>query len=182
MQGLRLFPNYHGYALDDSRFARLIDLAGQRGLLVQIALGLEDDRSQNPALATPLVQAAPLTDVVQNFPMARVMLLNSAPRVLGGNNPLLARLVAAGVRFEIATLEGVAGIQSLLQKMPDIRLCFGSHTPYFYFEAALLKLQESDLTATQLAAIRFGNAQAALKVGRASARSLFESAPREKAG
>jgi len=182
MPGVRLHPNYHGYTLDDARFVRLIDLAAQRGLLVQIALVLEDDRSQNPALAAPPVQAAPLADVVQNFPTARVMLLNSAPRVLGGNTPLLARLVAAGVRFEIATLEGVAGIQSVLQKMPDIRLCFGSHAPYFYFEAALLKLQESALTADQLAAIRFGNARAALKAGRASARSLLEQPVPDKAG
>src|SRR3954471_11866689 len=27
MKGLRLFPSYHGYALDDARFGRLIELA-----------------------------------------------------------------------------------------------------------------------------------------------------------
>ena len=163
MAGLRLFPNYHGYALDDPRFARLIELATKRGLLLQIALALEDDRSQNPVLQMPPVAAAPLADVVGKFPQARVMLLNSGSRVLAGNNALLSRLVAAGnALFEIATLEGVAGIETLLKAVPGIRLAFGSYAPFFYFEAALLKLQESALSPGQLAAIRSGHARAAL--------------------
>jgi hypothetical protein len=162
MPGVRLFPNYHGYALDDPRFARLLDLAGQRKLLVQIALSLEDDRSQNPALAAPFVQAPPLVDVLPKFPHARVMLLNGTSRILAGSNPLLQRLTHAGALFEIATLESVAGIETLLERVPNARLAFGSHTPYFYFEAALLKLQESVLNPDQLAAVRHGHARAAL--------------------
>jgi predicted TIM-barrel fold metal-dependent hydrolase len=44
-----------------------------------------------------------------------------------------------------------------------VRLMFGSQLPFFYFEAALLKLQESALTGDQLAAIMHGNARAALQ-------------------
>ena len=161
MSGVRVFPNYHGYALDDARFARVVDLCGQRRLLLQISLSIEDDRSQNPALTAAPVVPAPLAGVVEKFPAARVMVLNSGYRVLSGA-PLVQRLVKAGVWFEIATLEGVAGIGSLLQKHPQMRLTFGSHAPYFYFEAALLKLQESALTAAQLDAIRFGHAREAL--------------------
>ena len=163
MAGVRLFPSYHGYTLDDARFARLLDLSVQRRLLVQIVLSIEDDRSQNPVLTAAPVQAAPLVEVMQRIPAARVMLLNSTSRVLAASNPLLKRLVAAGAWFEIATLEGVAGIEALLGNVPTLRLAFGSHTPYFYFEAALLKLQESELTPEQLAAVRYGNARAALK-------------------
>lgn len=167
MAGVRLFPNYHGYALDDAHFARLIDLAAQRGLLVQVVVGIEDDRSQNPELDAPPVNVAPLAEVVATFPQARVMLLNGGTRIFN-TAPLLQRLHAAGVRFEIATLEGVAGIAALLRKAPDLELCFGSHVPYFYFESALLKLQESSLTAEQLAAVRF-SAATKLKANRNSA-------------
>ena len=162
MPGLRLFPNYHGYTLDDPRFVRLVERAGQRRLLIQIALSLEDDRSQNPMLTATPVAAAPLADLLGRFPAARVMLLNASSRVLGPNNPLLSRLAQAGVYFETATLEGVAGIESLLQKAPGLRLAFGSHTPFFYFESALLKLQESALTPAQLQAVTAGHAEAAL--------------------
>lgn len=162
MPGLRLFPNYHGYTLDDPRFARLLDLAGQRGLLVQIALSIEDERSQNPVLAAAPVVVAPLVDLVQKFSRARVMLLNGSARVLGNGTPLFQRLVAAGIYFETAMLEGVAGIEAWLRRAPGVRLAFGSHAPYFYFESALLKLQESALSPEQLAAVCHGHARAAL--------------------
>ena len=162
MRGVRLFPSYHGYTLDDPRFKRLLDLAGARRLLVQIAINLEDERSQNPALTAPPVAAAPLVDALAAAPGARVMLLNATSRILAPNNPLLQRLAAAGVILEIATLEGAAGIETLLRARPDLRLTCGSHTQYFYFEAALLKLQESELTAEQLTAVRHATATAAL--------------------
>ncbi len=162
MPGVRLFPNYHRYGLDDARFARLLELATQRRLLVQIALMLEDDRSQNPMLTAAPVQAAPLVETISRVQGARVMLLNSGSRVLGTGAPLLQRLTNAGVLFELATLEGVAGLEHALKNVPAIRIAFGSHSPYFYFESALLKLQESLLTSAQLADIRHGHARAAL--------------------
>lgn len=164
MPGVRLFPNYHGYALDDPRFARLVELSVSRRLLVQIALSLEDDRSQNPALTALPVPPAPLADLVTKFPAARFMLLNGSSRLFGTSIPLLQRLAKNRVWVEIATLETVAGIAALLQRVPDLKLCFGSHTPYFYFEAALLKLQESALTPEQLAAVSHLHARAALEV------------------
>lgn len=161
MPGIRLHPNYHGYTLEDPRFGRLLELAAQRRLLVQIAVQLEDNRSQNPVLAAAPVQVAPLVEVIAKAPGARVMLLNAGSPIFGGA-PLLQKLTKAGVLFEIATLEGVAGIEGLYQRVPEIRVCFGSHVPYFYFEAALLKLQESALTPEQLTAVQSGNARSAL--------------------
>jgi len=162
MPGVRLLPNYHGYALDDPRFARLLDLATQRRLLVQIAVTMEDDRSQNPAFTAAPVLPAPLADLVERNRAARVMLLNATSRLLAASNPFLKRLTAAGVAVETATLEGAAGIEGLLKAVPGLPLAFGSHAPYFYFEAALLKLQESALTPEQLRAIRSGTARSAL--------------------
>jgi predicted TIM-barrel fold metal-dependent hydrolase len=164
MRGLRLFPNYHGYSLDDARFVQLVELATRRGLLVQIAVSVEDDRSQDPVLRVAPVVVAPLADIVERNPKTRAMILNGAgaSRILTVGNPLLRRLAVAGVLFETATLEGVAGIEALLAIVPHLRLTFGSHSPYFYFEAALLKLQESALTSGQLMAIRSGCARTAL--------------------
>lgn len=165
MAGIRLFPNYHGYALDDPRFRQLLEKTAERGLLVQIAMSVEDDRSQNPALKAAPVPVAPLPDLLAKVPAARVMLLNAFSRAIGGNYAMLRKLTEAKVGFEIATLELASGIEILLRSVPGIRLMFGSHSPYYYFEAALLKLQESALTSAQLAAICSGAADALLPAG-----------------
>ncbi len=162
MPGLRLYPGYHGYTLENPAFAALLAAAAARGLLVQIALTIEDERSQSPVLTSPYVTAAALPELVQKIPGARVQLLNATSRLLVPANPLLARCAATGIGVELATLESVAGAEGLLGKLPGLRLCFGSHSPYFYFESALLKLQESLLSSAQLAAIRVGHARTLL--------------------
>jgi predicted TIM-barrel fold metal-dependent hydrolase len=156
MRGIRLLPNYHGYALDDPRFARLLARATELNLLVQIALVQEDDRTQLPLAKAAPTDIAALPALLKQQPRARVQLLN-AFRTLRGK-PVLD-LAALGVRFEIATLESVAGIGTLLKQLAPDRLCFGSHAPFYYFESAQLKLQESALSPEQLAAITHDNAR-----------------------
>jgi predicted TIM-barrel fold metal-dependent hydrolase len=156
MPGVRLLPNYHGYTLGDERFARLLALAAELKLLVQIALVQEDDRTQLPLAKAAPTDLAPLPALLKQFPTARVQLLN-AFRTLRGK-PVLD-LAALGARFEIATLEGVEGVGKMLQQLPADRLCFGSHAPFYYFESAKLKLQESILSESQLAAVASANAR-----------------------
>jgi len=158
MPGIRLHPNYHGYKLDEPVFARLLQLASDRDLIVQIALRMEDVRTQHRLLAVADVDATPLVKLLPELPRARVVLLNS----LSGLRPdVLDKLVAAGqVAVEIAMLEQVAGIEKLLQHVPVERVLFGSYFPFFAFESAELKLRESSLGQMQQEAIRRGNAEA----------------------
>jgi hypothetical protein len=72
----------------------------------------------------------------------------------------LADLVAAGeVYVEISMLDGFAAVAGLLSRVPSSRVLFGSHAPLFYFESALLKLQESPFRDEELRAIRAENAR-----------------------
>ncbi|MCC6153671.1 MAG: amidohydrolase family protein [Candidatus Hydrogenedentes bacterium] len=148
MPGVRLHPNYHGYALDDPLFARLLQLATERKLIVQISTAMEDERMMHPLMQVKAVDVNPLMDLLPTVPGARIVLLNALRTVPA---PILPKIIGAGeVYAEIASLEGVGGITNILQHMPVERLLFGSHAPLFYVESALLKLRESQISEEQL--------------------------------
>ena len=142
MPGLRLFPNYHGYKLDDPVFARLLALAMERRLIVQVAVDLEDERTQHPLARVPHVDLQPLAAPLATATGSRVVVLNWFRSV---KPDLVKRLAAMDVCFDIATVEGVGGVTNLVQQISANRVAFGSHAPFFYFESALLKLKESSL-------------------------------------
>jgi predicted TIM-barrel fold metal-dependent hydrolase len=156
MPGVRLYPNYHGYKLDDPPFARLLDLATKAGLLVQIAVSMEDERTQHPLVRVPPVDVAPLPALLEKSPAARVMLLNAVRGPRGGPMALLAK--TPQVSFDIATLETAGGVATLLEHLPAERIVFGSHAPFNYPEAAVLKMTESALDADVAKQISSGNA------------------------
>ncbi len=157
MPGLRLHPNYHGYTLDDPRFAELLSLAADRGLIVQLVLSMEDERTQHALHLVPHVDPKPLAGVIAKLPKLRLVLLNAFRSL-----PVLkaAEVAKAGqVWFDIAMLESVAGIAKLIEQVSPERVLFGSHSPLFYFESAELKLVESGLPEPILKQIRSSNAE-----------------------
>lgn len=160
MPGIRLHPNYHGYGLDHPEFARLLHLAAQRGLVVQLVVVMEDERMMHPLMRVAPVDLGPLAALIKKLPGVRVVLVNAMRTV---REPALATLVQAGqVYVEIAMLEGVGGLERLAAVLPAQRILFGSFSPMFYFEAAAGKLQESQLAPQERRAIAAENARALL--------------------
>lgn len=164
MPGVRLYPAYHGYTLDQPQFAQLLADAAGRKLLVQIVLRLEDERVHHVATNVPLVNVSPLAAVLKKVPTAKVQLINSAGPLLGNNVAALVR--ETQVTFDIAATEGNGGLGKLIEgknysyrgAIPADRLLFGSHAPFFPCESALLKLFESPLNLRQLEQLMQANA------------------------
>ncbi|MGE0760784.1 MAG: amidohydrolase family protein [Pirellulaceae bacterium] len=157
MPGVRLHPNYHGYKLDDPVCGRLLELAERYRLIVQIALTMEDERTQHPLVQVPHVDAAPLTEHARRLPQLRLVLLNAFRKLRVESLDALA--AAGNVSFDVAMLEGVGGVGNLVGKITADRIVFGSYAPFYYVDAALLKLRESPLGGMQRVAIAAGNAQ-----------------------
>jgi len=80
MTAIRLYPNYHGYQLDDPDFIGLLRLASDRRLIVQLAMLMEDERMMHPLMRVPVVDIAPLAGVLRDIPEARLVLLNASAR------------------------------------------------------------------------------------------------------
>lgn len=76
MPGVRLHPTWHGYGLDDIRFGRVLQLAAERRLIVQVACDPMIVRRPYLALPTAPVGLSPLAAQVQQAPGLRMILLN----------------------------------------------------------------------------------------------------------
>ncbi|HZE98472.1 MAG TPA: amidohydrolase family protein [Planctomycetota bacterium] len=155
MPGIRLHPNYHGYTLDDPDFARLLKEAAARRLAVQLVLKMEDERVQHPLLRVPPVDASPLLGVIAGIPGLRLMILNGPGRL---SKDAVVKLAAAGVHFDFAMHEGITGVARLIEQIGAERVVFGSHFPFFTWESARLKVQESGLDANTTERILSQNA------------------------
>lgn len=164
MPGIRLYPNYHNYRLDRPEVVQLLGRATERGLLVQIAIEMEDERVHHPVMNVPPVDAAPLAETWKQVPGARIQLLNGVTALRGKGSGLVQETKIA---FDIANLEGTGAIGRLIDgkhwsirsQVPVERLLFGSHAPFFPCEAAILRLFESPLGRGQLLAIMQQNAR-----------------------
>ena len=162
MPGIRLHPNYHGYALDEPVFAELLDLAARRGLIVQLALRMDDIRVQHRLMRIPDVDAKPLAALVKARPGLRLVVLNSMSIL---QEPDLRGLAATDrVWFEICMRESIGGVAKLIQSVPLARVLFGSHLPLFSLESAVFKMREAGLEEPQRQAIEHENAERLLGV------------------
>ncbi|MGH9718920.1 MAG: amidohydrolase family protein [Bryobacteraceae bacterium] len=147
MPGIRLHPNYHGYRLQDPVAAEILGNAAKRRLIVQIALAMEDERTQHPLIRVPPVDPAPLAAIVKDLPQLKLMLLNAGR---AANPP--------GVYFDFAMQESPYAVARLVKAAGERRVVFGSFAPLFYFEAARLKLKEAGLSPDLERSITGGNA------------------------
>ena len=170
MPGIRIYPAYQAFDLSHENFSRLVSLAAERGLIIQIAGTLEDTRVQHPIVASRDISFEPILDVMKHNPKAKVQLLNWNDHV---NNELLKKLVSeTSAMFDIAWLESTGGLGRLIDgnswfgkrsPVPVERILFGSYAPFFPPESALLKLFESPLTLVQMKSVMNINANHFIK-------------------
>jgi predicted TIM-barrel fold metal-dependent hydrolase len=158
MAGIRLYPNYHGYSLDDPSCIQLLSDAADRKLIVQIALSMEDTRTQLTVIQP--VDPSPLSDLLQHLPHLRLVLLNKRGWTDDDAGENIARIRnARNAYFDIAMNEGVGGLERLIAATSPTRVLFGSHSPFFYFESAWLKVRSAALPSNQEQALCEGNAR-----------------------
>jgi predicted TIM-barrel fold metal-dependent hydrolase len=156
MPGVRLYPNYHGYKLADPTFAKLLEMSVAANMIVQIAVSMEDERTQHPLVRVPPVELDSLPNLMKKFPTAKAILLNALRAPHSSALSLLTK--TPNLSFDMATLENVGGVSLVVEQIGAERVLYGSHAPFFYPEAASLKIKEAALAADVAERILHANA------------------------
>jgi predicted TIM-barrel fold metal-dependent hydrolase len=167
MRGIRLYPSYHNYTLARPEVARLLQVARERGLIVQLAVRMEDPRVQLPVTRTPSVDVAGLPELLAPLPTLKFQLLNGFNATESLRGLVGRRLIEqTRVTLDFSHVEGQGGLGKLIAgdadngrpPLPVERIAFGSHAPFFPCESAVFKLFESPLGRAELEKVMRGNA------------------------
>jgi len=159
--GLRVYPSYHGYGLDDPAFAALLEAAGRSSLPVQIVVRVQDERLHHPLAKVAPVELTGLATIAGQLPHLPLIVLcanNPEAQSLGGACP-------GNVYFDISHIEGIGGVGKLADQLGPERLLFGTHAPLLYLDSSVLKMREADLADEARDLILGGNAQRILGEG-----------------
>ncbi|MBL4882919.1 MAG: amidohydrolase family protein [Planctomycetaceae bacterium] len=173
MPGIRIYPGYHGYQLNDPRFVELLKLATSAGRFVQIATAMEDTRTQHRLVHIQDVDLSPVVEVMQQVDFAKVQILNYRPAL-----PLFEKLAnTPGVYFDTARVESIDGVPKIVNNAPQGKILLGSHAPFLIPEAALVRVHESSiLNEATLQAVLSDNAQQLIPI-RPSVKATVNSKP-----
>jgi len=142
-QLVRLLPNYHLYSLADGFVADFLAEANRRRLLVAIVKRLEDERMHPLLMKVPGVENSDIIALAQRYPHPLV--------ILSAYLSEIKELAAAGPQlyFDIAFAEAMNTMQRLTEGVAVDRLLFSTHTPFFYPEAAIGKIESWATSAEQ---------------------------------
>ena len=156
MPAVRVYPNYHGYTLQEPRFVQLLEKVTAAGRFLQLASMMEDTRTQHVQHQVADVDLDPLPALLGRLGRARVQILNWRPRAA-----LLEELAKTpGIFFDTARAEGTDGVPRLVEKVGKDRVMFGSHAPFLIPEAALIRVHESSrLSESSLRTVLAANAR-----------------------
>jgi predicted TIM-barrel fold metal-dependent hydrolase len=156
-RGVRLFPNYHAYSLDDASARGAVQQAAAAGLAVFICLRMQDERHHHPRMMVPGVPPEQVAALASAVPEARIVVCMGryaeAETLLGADN---VWLYLSGVHGPVGCVELLA------ERFGPERLLMGTGAPLQYALPAVAKIHASELAQADRDKILGGNAASLL--------------------
>jgi predicted TIM-barrel fold metal-dependent hydrolase len=147
MRGIRLHPTYHGYTLTDPRFARLLELAVDVDLVIQIIAALDDKQHRWLSPPADSLNLETLPKAGAQFPKSR--LLVSGAKATAILDLSTRRADHQQFYFDISPFNTSSDLQRLLESVSADRLTLGSGAPLHDLQAARNLLATSQISAHQ---------------------------------
>jgi predicted TIM-barrel fold metal-dependent hydrolase len=140
MAGIKLYPQYHHYALDDPRVVALSKYMAEKKRPVFITMLIEEDRFAHPAIKVAAPQIDELTELVSGADET-TFVINMA-RTGGMKKILKDREFGRGrIFFDTAKMDQqTIDLDGLVSSFGPERFVMGTNAPFFYPEGAVMNL------------------------------------------
>jgi len=139
-KGVRLYPQYHNYALTDDECLKLVSKASEMNLTVSIPMRLRDRRGRHWIDVARDIEFAEVEQLASRMPDSRIILLESR----GAENSTVTKY--RNVYFETSRISTTLGeMAKLFRLVGASRLIFGSGAPLKYISPAKLRIQLLDV-------------------------------------
>ncbi len=148
--GFKLLPNYHSFPVNDARVTKLLEMAAAENVPVSFQLRMVDERAHHPLMKVPGVPAADVAALAAAHPKNRFL-------ACGAYHAELKHLQSAAKNLwvELSSVESGESLVNALKIVSGERIVFGSHSPFYYFEAVAEKLNVgSDVSPETLRRVR----------------------------
>ena len=165
MRGVRLYPQYHDYTLDDPACIELVKTVRDRGLPIALSLRMVDNRQRSWMDITKEWALKDVMPIIRAVPDAGYLIVNVANSVsLTPEDTAL--LQSANILMDTSgrALTDLTGLMSTLGKN---KFAFGTHAPVLDYLTGLLRIEsmrDNEADAEMKELLRSGNARNFLKL------------------
>ncbi len=152
IKAVKILPNYHNYSLPSSFVSDLMKELAKRKIPLIIQMRLEDERNQYPLLKVREVKIEEVINLAKSFPSIPILALCPC---FGEAVSLVKE--SPNIYIDISFIERLNTLKTLLERVPEERVLFGSHTPFLYTRSAVMKVKTANISKKDREAIAFGN-------------------------
>jgi hypothetical protein len=135
---INIYPSYHRYRVDSREICQLAEkLVKKKGILL-ITMRMEDSRGMHPDCFIPDVPVEGIKFIADKYPELKIICLNATVFEM---EKLLDE--KPNIYCDTAYAESGDTIKNIIDKVDYSKIIFGSHTPFFYTGAELMKIEYS---------------------------------------
>ncbi|MDD5596887.1 MAG: hypothetical protein PHV82_03015 [Victivallaceae bacterium] len=153
-----VYPSYHDYSVLSIEFAELAKWLENKNKVLIVVVRQEDERGHNKLCQIPPVPVTEINKLGRQFINLKIICLNC---YFGELKTLLTDV--PNVNADIAFAETMNTIRTIEEQFGHQQIVFGSHTPFLYSKAALMKLKNSGVSEGIFNAIASENIKRILK-------------------
>ncbi|RJS84470.1 hypothetical protein CW702_02445 [Candidatus Bathyarchaeota archaeon] len=161
---LRLYPNYHGYRLNEREVDTLAEEARPYNLPILITVRIQDERSHPLMLRVPPVDLSGILEFAERHSDIQFVICNAYFNEVLSRRKEISSLENVHVELSFISTVRLDSIEVLSNEIGADRLILGTYMPFFYPECIVNRIKLSELSRKDKELIMWRNAAKLLKI------------------